>query len=140
MVMAVVLVVEDDIDVNAVLTRLFTRAGFMVLSAPDGATALQVALERRPDVVLTDLDMPGLNGLQLCQAIRADPVLACVPVGILSGSLRFGDPRAAEVHACGVWLKPFASTALVSAVRDLLAAGRHDHGDLSPCPLTAVSA
>ena len=138
--MAVVLIVDDDADVSAVLTRLFTRAGFTVLSAPDGATGLRIALEQQPDVVLTDLDMPGLTGLQLCQAIRADPVLAQLPVGILSGSLRLRDPRVAEVHACGAWLKPFANATLVSAVQDLLAAGRHDHGDRPPCPLTAVSA
>lgn len=138
--MAVVLIVDDDADVNAVLTRLFTHAGFVVLSAPDGATALRIALDRQPDVVLTDLDMPGLNGLQLCRAIRADPDLARMPVGILSGSLCLRDPRVAEVHACGAWLKPFADAVLVSAVRELLTAGRHDHGDPSACPLTAIAA
>lgn len=83
--MAVVFIAENDIDVNAVLERLFTRAGFTVLSAPDGRTALQIAARQQPDVVLTTLDMPGMTGLQLCAAIRADPVLADVPVAILSG-------------------------------------------------------
>jgi len=131
--MAVVLVVDDDVDVNAVLTRLLTDAGFIVLSAPDGATALRIALDEQPDVVLTDLDMPGLNGLQLCQAIRDDPLLARMPMGSLSGSLRLRDPRVAEVRACGAWLKPFANAMVVSAVQKLLASGRHDHDDLSPC-------
>jgi CheY-like chemotaxis protein len=53
-------------------------------------------------VVLTDFDMPGMTGPQLCAAIRADAVLSDVPVAILSGSLRHGDPRAADVYACGV--------------------------------------
>lgn len=136
--MAVVLIAEDDTDVRYVLTRVFTRAGFTVLTAPDGAAALRTAIERHPDVVVTDLDMPGLTGVQLCQAIRADPRLRDVPVGILSGSLHPGDPRAADAYACGVWLKPFVSDELVGAVRHLLTVGQHGHEHPSPCPLSAV--
>lgn len=100
--MSVMLIAEDSADIRLVLTRLFTRAGFTVLTAPDGATALQTAIEAHPDVVVTDLDMPAMTGLQLCQAIRADPHLHNVPVGILSGSLLPGDPRAAAAQACGL--------------------------------------
>jgi CheY-like chemotaxis protein len=140
MVMTVVLIAEDNDDINAMLVRLFTGAGFTVLTAPDGKSALDLATRQHPDVVVTDQDMPGMTGLQLCQAIRADPALRGVPVAILSGSLQQDDPRAVDVHACGVWLKPIANAALVAAVRGLLAAGRHDHGDPSPCPLSAASA
>jgi CheY-like chemotaxis protein len=101
----------------------------------------RVAREHHPDVVLTDLDMPGLTGLQLCAAIRAEPVLTDVPVGILSGSLHPGDPRAGEAHACGVWLKPCPNAELVAAVTSLAAAGRHDHRAVpSPCPLAVSTA
>lgn len=138
--MAVVLVVEDDRDVNLILERLFTRAGFAVMTAADATAALRLATVSRPDVVVTDLDMPGMNGLQLCEALRADPALSDVPVAILSGSLRRGDPRPAQVRACGAWLKPFNNTDLVAAVRALLDTGPHDHPHdhhrgPSPCPL-----
>lgn len=139
--MAVVLIAEDNADVRHVLTRMFTRAGFTAWATSDGLAALRAARERQPDVVVTDLDMPGMNGLELCQAIRADPDLTDVPVGILSGSLQHGDPRAADAHACGVWLKPFAGAELVSAVQALIDAGPHEHrGDRSPCPLAAAPA
>lgn len=139
--MAVVLIAEDDVDVRFVLKRLFTRAGMAVLTAADGVSALQVAVERHPDVVVTDLDMPGMTGLQLCAAIRADRMVGDVPVAILSGSLRPGDSRAVDVRACGTWMKPFASVELIGAVKRLLAAGHHDHqGDPSPCPLIAIPA
>ncbi len=138
--MAVVLIAEDNADVRAVLERVLTRAGLTVLAASDGRGAWQLATATPPDVVVTDLDMPGMTGLQLCAAIRADPVLADVPVAILSGSLRHGDPRVAEARACGAWLKPFANAELVSAVQRLLAAGRHDHCAVSSaCPLSAAS-
>ena len=107
--MAVLLIAEDNADVCSLLERLFTRAGFTVLTAPDGLVALRMAVQRRPDVVLSDLDMPGMTGLQLCRAIRRDPVLRDIPLAILSGSLLPGDTRAAQAEVCGVMLKPFAN-------------------------------
>lgn len=138
--MAVLLIAEDDDDVCLALRLLFTRAGFTVRTAPDGLSALVIAEAEHPDIVLTDLDMPGLTGLQLCQAIRQHPDLGSIPVAILSGSLQPGDPRAAAAHVCQVILKPFANTALVAAVQDLLAVGRHDHGaGPEPCLRAAVA-
>jgi CheY-like chemotaxis protein len=131
-----VLIVEDDRDVSTLLERLLTRVGYSVSTAPDGTTAFRLATTSRPDAVVTDLDMPGMTGLELCEAIRTDPVLHDVPVAILSGSLTPGDPRPAAVRACGAWPKPFTSTELVAAVKALLAAGRHEHhGVSSACPL-----
>ena len=102
------------------------------------SSGMQTAIEHHSDVVVTDLDMPAMTGLQLCQAIRADPHLADIPVGILSGSLLLGDPRAAGAQACGVWLKPFDGDELVTAVQHLINAGRHHHGHPSPCSLSAA--
>lgn len=137
--MAVVLIAEDNVDVRQVLTRIFIRAGYTVRDAGDGRAALRIAREQRPDVVVTDLDMPGMTGLELCQAIRAETGLADVPVGILSGSLRPGDPRAADAGACAVWLKPFGTAELVDAVRALAETGPHPHrGDPPACPLAAA--
>jgi CheY-like chemotaxis protein len=134
--MAVLLIAEDDPDVRSVLDRIFTRAGFTVLTAPDGLTAWQLAVAERPDVVLTDLDMPGVTGLELAQMIRRHPDLAGTPMAILSGSLRPGDPRTTEAHLCMVMLKPFTSADLVAAVRHLAETGRHDHsGPASACRL-----
>ena len=134
--MAVLLIAEDDADVRMVLGRMFTRAGFTVLTAPDGLTAWQLAVAEHPDVVLTDLDMPGVTGLELAQMIRRHPDLAGTPMAILSGSLRPGDPRAAEAHLCTVMLKPFTNADLVAAVRHLADTGRHDHSGTAPgCPL-----
>ena len=129
--MAVLLIAEDDDDVCLALTRLFTRAGFEVLTAPDGASALRLAETQQPDVILTDLDMPALTGLQLCQAVRRHPELQDVPVAILSGSLQPGDPRTAGANLCGVFLKPYGSSDLVAAVQRLAGMGRHGHA--TPC-------
>jgi CheY-like chemotaxis protein len=133
--MTVLLIAEDDTDVCAALERIFTRAGFTVMTAPDGMAALRTAVELHPDVILTDLDMPRLTGLELCQAIRGHHELRDIPVAILSGSLLPDDRRAIDAHLCGVLLKPFSIPDLVAAVRHLADTGRHDHAaDPSPCP------
>ena len=139
--MAVVLIAEDNDDVCTVLKRILTRAGFDVVTAPDGTTALEMAIADHPDVVLTDLDMPGLTGLQLAQALRGHRGEPDVPILILSGSLQSGDPRAADAGLCDVMLKPFTNPALVAAVQHLADIGRHphDHGS-PPCPLQQQSA
>lgn len=133
--MPVILIVDDDDDIRAALQRIFERAGFAVLVAADGLAALDLARGHHPDVVLTDMDMPGLDGVQLCQAIRGDPALADTPLAILSGSLRPGDPRTADAEICGVLLKPFGIRDLVAAMRKLADAGRHQHH--SACSATA---
>jgi CheY-like chemotaxis protein len=129
--MTLILIAEDDDDIRTVLQRLFDHAGFKVLTAPDGRAALDAAREHHPDVVLTDLDIPHLNGLQLCQAIRHDPALADTPVAILSGGLQPGDPRTADAYICGVLLKPFSKGQLITDVRRLAEAGHHPHQ--APC-------
>jgi CheY-like chemotaxis protein len=133
--MTTLLITEDTDDVRELLYRLFTRAGFTVHTAADGQQALELARKHRPDAVLTDLDMPQLDGLQLCQALRSDPALCDIPVAILSGALQPGDPRTAESKACGVWLKPFNNNDLVAAVQHLAGLGHHaHHGAPACCP------
>ena len=131
--MAVLLIAEDDDDVRMLLKRIFSRAGFTVHVASEGASALRLARTTRPDVVLTDLDMPTMNGLELCRAIRLDPVLAGTPVAVLSGGLRPGDARVAGANLCEVLLKPFVNADLVAAVRRLADAGPHDHPGVGTC-------
>jgi CheY-like chemotaxis protein len=130
--MITILIAEDNDDIREVMHRLFDRAGFHVFTAPDGRAALAAAREHHPDVVLTDLDMPHLDGLQLCQAIRQDGDLADTPVAILSGGLQPGDPRTADLHVCGLLLKPFANGELVIAVRHLAETGRHQRDCCDP--------
>jgi CheY-like chemotaxis protein len=136
--MTLVLVAEDNDDIRFALHRIFTRAGFTVLTAPDGIAALKTAITEHPDVIVTDLDMPRLTGIELCQAIRGHDELRDIPVAILSGSLRPGDARALDAQFCGVLLKPISNGDLIAAVQRLADGGRHDHDlDPSPCPLTA---
>ncbi|MCA2211762.1 response regulator [Jidongwangia harbinensis] len=134
--MTLLLIAEDDPDVSFTLERIFLRAGCTVLTASDGVAALEIAVQHRPGVILTDLDMPRMTGLELCREIRGHADLHRTPVAIVSGSLIPGDPRAAEAGLCAVVPKPFARDVLVGAVQHLADAGPHSHtAGSAECPL-----
>lgn len=119
-----IMVAEDHEDILYVLKRALERAGHEVVTATDGAAAWEAVRLHRPDVVVTDVDMPRMNGLELCRAIRADPELRHIPVVLASGSLLPGDPRAVEVGASATLLKPFVPAQLLDCVRALLPPAR----------------
>ena len=115
-----IVVAEDHEDIRYVLKRALERAGHQVVTAANGAEALDAVRRHHPDVVVTDVDMPSMTGLELCRAIRADPGLRHIPVVLASGSLLPGDPRAVEAGASATLLKPFLPTQLLACVADLL--------------------
>lgn len=80
-----VLVVEDHDDTRFLLTYLLDRRGCRVASAADGETAVRVAEQTHPDLILMDADLPRVDGLEATRRIRETPALACVPIVFLSG-------------------------------------------------------
>jgi CheY-like chemotaxis protein len=137
--MAVVLIAEDDEDIAVILTRLLKRAGHTVLHEPDGQAAFESAVANRPDVVLTDLGMPRMDGLELTRALRGHPDLAGVPIVMLSGQLHPGDSQPAEAGVCAVLLKPCPNDRVVATVDELANQGPHEHSAGSTgCPRRSV--
>lgn len=65
-----VLVVDDEIHMCHVLRRILEKEGYKVITAPDGEKALRLTKEKKPDVILLDLMMPGINGREVCQRVR----------------------------------------------------------------------
>lgn len=133
--MSVLLLSEDNDDIATSLTRLFRRAGMIVLRAADRVEALQVAVAEPPDVVVTDLGMPRRDGWRLIEAIRDHEVLADTPIVILSEHLGYNAPRMAGSGACAVLLKPCPNDQILATVEQLLARGAHRHGaPADACP------
>jgi CheY-like chemotaxis protein len=118
--LTMIVVAEDHEDIRFVLKRALERAGHEVVAAADGAEALEAVRRHRPEIVVTDVDMPHMSGLELCRAIRADAELQHIPVVLASGSLLPGDHRAAEVGASATLLKPFLPAQLLACVTALL--------------------
>ncbi len=88
------LIVDDDPDAIRLIHRMLINAGrdYRMLRARDGTQALRMAKEERPDVMLIDLLMPGMNGFQLVEAIREDPELADTPIVVVSARDPAGQP------------------------------------------------
>jgi len=120
-----VLIVEDN-GLNRALFREFLRIeGYGVLEAGSAEDALVLAARERPDLVLTDLQLPGLSGLELARALKAAPELAPIPVLMVSAVSAPGSARAARRAGCaGFLLKPVAREALVAEVGALIVALR----------------
>lgn len=101
-----ILLVEDDRFLRRACESSLRQRGLTVISAVDGEEGLRLAQRERPDLVLLDLLMPRLSGVEVLRALKADPVTRSIPVLILSNSSR--DQDVAEVMALGAldyWVK-----------------------------------
>jgi two-component system, OmpR family, phosphate regulon response regulator PhoB len=101
-----ILLVEDDRFLRRACESSLRQRGLTVISAVDGEEGLRLAQHERPDLVLLDLLMPRLSGVEVLRALKADPATRAIPVLILSNSSR--DQDVAEVMALGAldyWVK-----------------------------------
>ncbi|MGZ3144323.1 SpoIIE family protein phosphatase [Lentzea chajnantorensis] len=115
---ATVLVADDNADMREYLTRLLHRAGYEVRAVDDGLAALESARARPPDLVVSDVMMPRMDGLSLVAALRADQRTLAVPVLLLSA--RAGQEASGEGLRAGAddyLVKPFAAADLLARVR-----------------------
>ena len=113
-----VLVVDDVPEVRAVYQRLFLRVGMEVFTAENGVRALDVIRREAPAVVVTDIDMPEMNGLELCREIRGDAALSAIAVVVLTGG---GEQhRAVEAGCHAVLEKPWPRDLLIETVQRVL--------------------
>lgn len=113
-----VLIADDNADMRAYLARLLAGAGYQVSTVGDGRQALYEARTRTPDLIISDVMMPGLDGLQLLLALRADPRTEAIPVILLSA--RAGQEASIEGLQAGAddyLVKPFAAAELLARVR-----------------------
>ena len=119
-----VLVVEDDPAILANLSRFLRLEGFEVLTASNGAEGLRAVGEHRPDLVLSDLLMPEMDGETLLAALRADPGSARLPVIFLTASADRAERDAKlQLGASDYLVKPLDLQQLLAAVRRHLPAG-----------------
>jgi len=121
-----VLVVEDDPAVCDVLTRMLRRAGHTVRSASNGADAVILAQEQRPDIILMDLVLPMIDGLLATRRLKADARTAYIPVLALTARGLADEARARAAGCDGFITKPCAMEHLLAQVAAF--AGRGDGG------------
>jgi DNA-binding response OmpR family regulator len=119
--MTSVLVVDDDPDVCDLVTYKLEQSGFEVRRAADGDGALREVSRRVPDLVLLDIMMPGISGLEVLERWRADPVTAGIPVVMLTAKAQENDvERGFQLGADDYVVKPFSPRELVRRVTAVL--------------------
>jgi DNA-binding response OmpR family regulator len=116
-----VLIAEDEPDTARLIQYHLRRHGYRTEVAPDGLTALNDVVESRPDLIILDLMLPQLHGLEVCRLVKASPVIRRVPIIILSAMATSDDKVAGfEVGADDYMTKPFDVPELIHRVKVLL--------------------
>jgi two-component system cell cycle response regulator DivK len=104
-----VLVIEDN-EINMKLIRTFLEIGkYRILQASDAETGLRLAREKHPDLILMDIQLPGIDGLSAGQFIKSDPDLKKIPIIAVTGNAMQKDKEEAmDIGFAGYLLKPFS--------------------------------
>lgn len=132
-----VLIVEDEADVRELIRLQLRAAGFDVLEACNGAEGLSIAKQDLPSVIILDLMMPEMNGVEVCRALRRNPSTSRIPILMLTARSSEEDKVAGfEVGADDYVTKPFSPKELVLRVR-AVARRKPDQGGAKPIPVRA---
>ena len=116
-----ILLADDSATIRKVVELTFSDEDFTIDSVGDGAQAFEHARAARPDIIISDVIMPGLNGYELCQRFKTDPDLQSVPFLFLKGTFEsFDEDKARSCGADGFIVKPFESQEMIAKVKDLI--------------------
>ena len=115
-----VLVADDNELMRTLIAAMLSRRGYDVVTVEDGPGVIEAAHEK-VDVVILDLTMPRLNGLDVCRRLRSEPATAALPIIVLTGRTEPGDVRdALRAGASDFLTKPFEEDELLTAVQRLV--------------------
>ncbi len=131
-----ILVVEDEKDLQDLLRYNLTREGYTVTCTALGEQALRLAQDRMPDLILLDLMLPDLDGLEVCRAVKADPATARIPIVMLTAKGEEADVVVGlEMGADDYLPKPFSPRVLVARLRAVLRRGEADAPEEQELPV-----
>ncbi|MEV6300726.1 response regulator [Actinoplanes sp. NPDC051861] len=123
--MTTVLVADDDADIRDLVAFKLEQAGLEVITVGDGQAAVESARANRPDLAVLDVSMPGLSGIDVCRALRADPATAGMLIIMLTARVQEQDVEGGfSAGADDYVTKPFSPRELVSRIQALLTRAR----------------
>lgn len=112
-----ILVVEDQEDNRRILHDLLTSANYEVIEALTGEEGVTLAETRRPDLILMDIQLPGLDGYEATHRIKANPALKQIPIIAVTSYALSGDEAKARAAGCDAYVtKPFSPRALLAVI------------------------
>ena len=114
-----VLVVDDEEYVRELLKTFLTEMGYQVIVASHGEEALDLAKKERPQVIILDVKMPGIDGIETCRRLKSDEGTGVIPV-IVATALRETLPEVLDAGANDFVTKPFHLTELLTRIRSIL--------------------
>jgi len=116
-----ILVVEDHEDNRQILRDLLSAAGYDTIKAHDGEQALEKVVASRPDLILMDIQLPGIDGYEVTRRIKDDPASASVPIIAVTSYALIGDAAKARAAGCDDYVaKPFSPRQLLAKIREYL--------------------
>jgi CheY-like chemotaxis protein len=118
-----ILIVEDNLDSADLLTMMLGMEGYKTLCAGDGQEGFALALQEKPDLIITDIEMPAIDGIELIKKIRNEPQLASTPVIVVTAYHNRMGTQALEAGANKIVRKPFFVDSLLETISDLFIAG-----------------
>jgi two-component system alkaline phosphatase synthesis response regulator PhoP len=116
-----VLVIDDELSVRKLVAFILRKKGFEVITANDGQEGLNLAYEKKPDLIILDLRLPVMDGVEVGKQLKESEQLCHIPVVLITASVDNIDEKARECMADGYFLKPFDYQELVRKVEQLLA-------------------
>ena len=116
-----ILVVEDTEDNRQIVRDLLASAGYELIEAADGAAGVAMATVHKPDLILMDIQLPGMDGYEATRRIKADPALRHIPIIAVTSYALSGDEAKIRAAGCdGYVAKPFSPRQLLAKVREFL--------------------
>ena len=118
-----ILVIDDDLGFRLMMQKLLESAGYQVTTGEEGQSGLEAAWDHKPDLIISDMDMPINNGYKTIEMFRDDPDVKA-PIIIVSGVVDLRDEKLVlDAGASGFFRKPVDQAALLAKVSQLLAEG-----------------
>jgi len=120
-----IVVIEDEADILEVLQYNLTREGYRVASSRDGEEGLQRVRDENPDLVLLDLMLPGLDGIEICRRLKADPTTSAIPIVMVTAKGEESDVvLGLQMGADDYVAKPFSPRELMARIKAVLRRGQ----------------
>jgi len=116
-----ILVIEDQEDNRQIVRDLVTASGYELIEATTGEEGLEVAARERPDLILMDIQLPGIDGYEVTRRIKANPKLSKIPIIAVTSYALSGDDKKAFAAGCDSYVtKPYSPRLLLAKIREYL--------------------